>query len=1092
MTNRIKVLAFLCFSFVVLISFPGNVSAKEKPAVPQDTLKSSTFSGLKLRSIGPAFTSGRIACLAVNPANHSEYFVGAASGSVWKTINSGTTFEPVFDNYGAYAIGSMAMDPSNHNVVWLGTGENHHQRAMGYGDGIYKTVNGGKSWENMGLKESRQIGGILIDPTNTDIVYAAAEGSLWASGSDRGLYKTTDGGKNWKKILHVSDETGINNILMEPDDPNVLFATSEQRRRHIFSKIGGGPETALYKSTDKGETWRKITRGLPSVDMGGTGLALSPADHNVMYIIIEAAEGESGFYRSNDRGESWEKMSDYNTAGQYYGDITCDPIDPDKIFSLETVSKISEDAGKTWQNIGNDNRHVDDHALWVDPSNTSHFMIGGDGGLYETFDGGKKFLFKSNLPVTQFYRVGLDNDYPFYNVYGGTQDNNTFGGPSASTSSEGVSSEEWYPVLGGDGFWVRIDPSDPNLVYCEYQYGNLYRYDKKSGELLYIKPQPTENELSFKWNWNSPMILSSHSNQRLYIAANKVFRSDDRGASWTTISGDITTQTDRNTWPVMGRYWSSDAVAKDVSTSLWGTAVSIEESPINENLLFAGTDDGVVSITEDAGKTWKTIKSFPGIPEYTYISDILASKHNENIVYVSFDNHQRDDFKPYVLMSSDKGKTWKSITSNLPVRGTVHTLEQDFLQPDLLFAGTEFGVFFSIDGGTQWVQIKEGIPTIPVRDMAIQKRENDLVLASFGRGFYILDDYSPLRKLAEDKSILKSDSYLFPVEDALMYKQTGKKYGQGASLFSSANPAFGACFTFYMKDTPKTQREIRKDKEAELFKNKQPIPQLSIDEQRIEAAEESAYLLFSIFDESGKLVRKITSSPKKGINRISWDLCYDSPYPVNVNNNKYSPLSESRSGITALPGTYKVSAEMISQNGSTSIGVPVTFKAVSLNNSTLPAADKEALVSFQKEVADVAGSLTAIIRETHENQDNIIRMRQTIMQSLDSDQNIMNVALKIDTGLKNLLYKITGPEAKASQEEIPPRPVPAEQRLGFLTESSWSSSSSPTPSQKETLAILKKQLPEFKEELKGILSELEKLKKQMDEKGMKWTPGRGF
>ncbi len=1083
---------FACAFVFALSIFPlSSIGlAKEKPLPPSDTLKSSTFSGLKFRSIGPAFTSGRIACLAVNPAKPSEYFVGVASGNVWKTTNSGTTFEPVFDTYGAYAIGAIAMDPTNHNVIWLGTGENNHQRALGYGDGVYKSVDGGKSWENMGLKESRQIGGIVIDPENSDIVFVAAEGSAWGPGGDRGLYKTLDGGKTWKKVLAISDETGVNNIVMHPTDNDVLFATSEQRRRHIHTKIGGGPETALYKSTDKGETWRKITKGLPGADMGGTGLAISPVDNNFMYIIIEAADNEGGFFRSVDRGESWEKMSSYSTSGQYYASIVCDPQDRDKIYSLETFSKFTDDGGKTWKNIGNDNRHVDDHAIWIDPSDTRHFMIGGDGGLYETFDAGNKFLFKSNLPVTQFYRVGLDNDYPFYNIYGGTQDNNSFGGPSGNTSSEGVSSEEWFSVLGGDGFFVQIDPMDPNIVYCEYQYGNVYRYDKKSGELLYIKPQPAENELTFKWNWNTPMVLSSHSNKRLYIAADKVFRSDDQGQSWKTISGDITTQTDRNTWPVMGYYWSSDAVAKDMSTSPWGTAVSLEESPVNENLIFAGTDDGVLSITEDAGKTWTSVKSFPGIPAFTYISCILASRFDENVVYVSFDNHQRDDFKPYVLVSNDKGKTWKPATSNLPARGTVHSLEQDFISSDLLFAGTEFGIFFSITGGLEWVQLSAGIPTIAVRDIALQERENDLVLATFGRGFYILDDYTPLRKLAQEKNILKSESHLFPVSDALMYQQTGGKYGQGATLFTAPNEPYGASITYFLKDTPKTLRETRKETEKELFKNKKPIPQLSPEAQLAESSEEAPYLLFSIYDSQGSLVRKITSSPKKGLNRVRWDLRYSSSSPLRLKDNKFDPLEKGRSGISAMPGVYKVSAEMVVRGQSTPVGNPVTFNTLALNNSSLPPANKSELLSFQQKVSVIEGVLAGLTREIESSINEMAQIRQTLSNSHVADLELKNSAQKLETGLKDLQYKIKGPEAKASQEELPPMLMPAEQRLGFLSESSLSSTSAITQTQQESLKILQKQVPGFRDALSELKTGMEQLRDEMNAKGIPWTPGR--
>lgn len=534
--------------FVSQVSF---ASAKKKDDKKNDTIKSSVVSGLKFRSIGPAFASGRIADFAVNPENTSEYYVAVASGHIWKTNNNGTTFKPVFDNFGVYSIGCLAMDPDNPNVVWAGTGENNHQRALGYGNGVYKTMDGGKSWKNMGLKESRQIGMIAIDPRDCDIVFVAAEGSAWGPGGDRGLYKTKDGGENWKKVLEISENTGVNNVIIDPRDPDIMYATSEQRRRHVHTKIGGGPETAFYKSTDGGETWRKIKKGLPGVDKGGMGLAISPVDPDVLYLIIEAAMDKGGFYRSNDRGESWSKMSDHNASGQYYNEIFCDPVDVDKVYSMETISKVTDDGGKTWKRIGNNKRHVDDHAMWIDPKYTQHFMIGTDGGVYESFDGGKNFIHKTNLPVIQFYRVNVDNTKPFYWVYGGTQDNNSMGGPSQNTKRGGVPSSEWKVTLGGDGFWQAIDPENPDIVYSEYQYGNIYRYDKKSGENLKIKPVPRKDEETYKWNWNTPFILSPHSNTRLYIAANNVFRSDVRGNSWEVISVDITSINYRHTRPVI-------------------------------------------------------------------------------------------------------------------------------------------------------------------------------------------------------------------------------------------------------------------------------------------------------------------------------------------------------------------------------------------------------------------------------------------------------------------------------------------------------------------------------------------------------------
>ncbi len=655
---------------IILVGILGttlSISAQRQDRQKGDTLvTSSLVNGLKFRSIGPAWASGRIADLAVNPGNPSEYYAAVASGNVWKTENNGTTWKPIFDNYGAYATGVVKIDPNNYNVVWVGTGENNHQRALGYGDGVYKSTDGGKSFKNMGLKQSRQIGGIVIDPRNSDIVFVACEGSAWGPGGERGLYKTADGGKTWEKVLNISDETGVNNVVLDPSNPDIMYATSEQRRRHVFSKIGGGPESAVYKSTDGGTSWNKTMKGLPSGDIGGMGIDVSPVDPNVVYLIVEAAGNSGGFFRSTDKGESWEKMNSYHSSGQYYNKIHCDPKDVDRVISLDTYTQITEDGGKTWRNLGNSGRHVDDHALWIDPSNTRHIIIGGDGGIYETWDNGSSWDFKENLPVTQFYRVNVDNAYPFYNVYGGTQDNNSMYGPSANLTRSGVTNDEWIVTMGGDGFWIDTDPEDHNIVYTEYQYGNLSRYDKRSGEAKNIKPRERKGEETYKWNWNAPMFVSKHHPKRIYFAANKVFRSDNRGDSWEVISDDLTTKTDRNTWPVMGKFWSIDAVAKDVSTSLWGTIVALAESPLNENLLYAGTDDGVISITEDGGKNWRQVKNFPGVPEYTYVSHIHADKFNENIVYASFDNLKRDDFKPYILKSTDKGKSWSSISSNMP------------------------------------------------------------------------------------------------------------------------------------------------------------------------------------------------------------------------------------------------------------------------------------------------------------------------------------------------------------------------------------------------------------------------------------------
>ncbi len=888
-----------CWRSLLLAAVPATAPAKKDPA-----LNSDLFSGLKFRSIGPAFSSGRIADFAVNPANPKQYFVAVASGHIWKTDNAGITWAPVFDNYGAYSMGCLAMDPGNPSVVWAGTGENNHQRALGYGDGIYKTVDGGKSWKNMGLKESRQIGMILIDPKHPDTVYVAAEGSAWGPGGDRGLYKTVDGGATWSKVLHISENTGVNGMVMDPRDPAVIIASSEQRRRHVHTKIGGGPETAIHKTSDGGKTWRKLTSGLPAVDMGGIGLAISPVNPDVVYAIIEAAGNEGGFFRSGDRGESWVKMGPHTAQGQYYNEITCDLLDVNKVYSVETVSQVTLDGGKTWKALGLERRHVDDHALWIDPRDTAHFMIGGDGGIYETYDDGANWLFKSNLPVTQFYRVAVDEALPFYNIYGGTQDNNSMGGPSRNISSDGVTSDEWFNTVGGDGFFSQIDPVDPNIVYAEWQYGNIVRYDRKSMEINVIKPQPRQGEKTYRWNWNAPLLLSPHAHTRLYSAANKVFRSDDRGDSWQVISDDLTAQLDRDSWPVMGKYWGADAVAKDVSTSLFGTIVAMDESPLRENLLYVGSDDGVIQVSEDAGKAWRRIDKFPGVPARTYVSDILPSRFDADVVYASFDNILRDDFKPYLLKSADQGRTWTSIAANLPANGTVHTIAQDHVDPELLFAGTEFGVFFSADGGKEWTQLKSGIPTVAVRDIAIQRRENDLVLATFGRGFYVLDDYTPLRHV--QTATLQKEVHLFPVKDAPLYIQTSMKYGQGATYFTAPNPDYGAVFTYYLKEVPQTKKQLRQKRDKELFEKGKPIPNPSWEELRLENMETAPYLLFTVSDAGGNVIRELRAQPAKGINRLAWDLSYPSPFPVKA-QDKFNPLAKDDAGLMIMPGKYKVS-----------------------------------------------------------------------------------------------------------------------------------------------------------------------------------------
>jgi photosystem II stability/assembly factor-like uncharacterized protein len=1072
-----------------VLTFIFAPAAAKEDIKKKDDFEPDLFKGLKFRSIGPAFTSGRIADFAVNPTNPPEYYVGVASGHIWKTLNAGITWEPVFDNYGAYAIGCLAMDPTNSNVVWAGTGENNFQRALGYGDGVYKTVDGGKSWKNMGLKESRQIGVILIDPKHPDTVYVAAEGSVWGPGGDRGLFKTIDGGQTWQKILNISENTGINSLVMDPRDPNVIIASAEQRRRHVHTKIAGGPESGLHKTTDGGKTWRKLTAGLPTVHMGGIGLAISPANPDVVYVIIEAANDQGGFFRSIDRGESWTKMSSHTSSGQYYNEIFCDPKDADKVYSVETNTYVTETGGKYWRKLSNKSRHVDDHAMWIDPGNTAHFLIGGDGGIYETFDNGKEYRFVPNLPVTQFYRVAVDNSLPFYYVYGGTQDNNSVGGPSQNTCAKGVGSDEWFVTNGGDGFWSQIDPLNPDIVYAEAQYGNIVRYDRKSQERTIITPYPRKNENTYRWNWDTPLLLSPHSNTRLYCAANKVFRSDDRGDSWQVISDDLTAQIDRDTWPVMGKYWSADAVAKDVSTSPYGTIVALDESKIKENLLYIGTDDGLIQVTENAGLQWRKMDSFPNVPKYTYVSDIFASRHDENTVYAAFNNHKRDDFTPYLLKSKDKGKTWISIAANLPKNGPVHTIAQDRVNPDLLFVGTEFGFFFTYNGGGEWVQLKAGLPTISVKDIAIQERENDLVLATFGRGFYILDDYRVLREFKPGS--LKNEALLFPVKDALIYIQAQGKPDQGGNLYRAQNAPFGATFTYFLKEAYQTQKETRQKRDKELFDKGSVIPNPSWDELRKENLEVPPYLLFTIYDEAGNIIRELRQKPRKGINRVTWNLKYPSSRPLEMKENKFNPFAKDLDDFLVMPGLYKVTLAKVINGTATPLAGPVNFTVRVLENTVLPCQDRKALVEFQGKISELTRVVQGTVKLTDELLKKIAYMKQTLVNKPGCFQELMLKASNIESRLLEIEFALKGHKVKASWEEVPPGHYPIERRLQAIIGAQLRTSAKPCQNYINSCDIVREEISMLLAKIKKIAGEdLKVLENEMEQAGCPWTPGR--
>ncbi|MGC6533856.1 MAG: VPS10 domain-containing protein [Flavobacteriales bacterium] len=1053
-------------------------------------LTSGQISGLDFRCIGPALTSGRVVDLAVNPDNHNEYYVAAASGGVWKTSNHGVSFEPIFDNQASYSVGCITMDPNQSSTLWVGSGENNNQRSVAYGDGVYKSVDAGRSWKNMGLEESEHISKIIVHPDNSDVIYVAAYGPLWSDGGDRGIYRSMDGGETWENIHSVSDQTGAADLIMDPENPDILYASFHQRRRHVFTYIGGGPESAVYKSTDGGETWTEAMSGLPQGKMGRVGLAVSPADPNVVYAIIEAEGGAGGFFRSTNKAGTWSKQSGYKTSGNYYQEIICDPYDVNKVFSMATWLHHTEDGGQSFVPTGESNKHVDNHCIWVDPNDTEHWIVGCDGGVYETYDHAHTWEFKANLPITQFYKVSIDYDEPFYNVFGGTQDNNSQAGPARTLNNAGILNSDWYITVGGDGYETQVDPTDPNIIYAQWQYGGLIRFDKQSGERIGIKPQPGKGEAAFRWNWDSPLLISPHDHKTLFFCANKVFKTTDRGNSWKAISPDLTRQIDRNQLEVMGEVQSPDVVMKNKSTTIYGNIVAFDQSPVNPNLLYAGTDDGLIQVSEDGGDNWRKIASFPGVPSLTYVNMVWASQHDENVVYAAFNNHKRGDFKPYLLKSSDKGKTWKTLQNNLPERGTVYSVAEDHVEPNLLFAGTEFGCFTSVDGGANWVQLNAGLPTICVRDMAIQKRENDLVLGTFGRGFYVLDDYTPLRKLS--KEVMDQDAAIFPIKTALAYVESNplglRGVGsQGASMYAAPNPDFGATFTYYVKESPKSPKALRQEKEQEAKEAGRDIDYPTYEEFVLEDTYESAYLLFVVKDADGNEVRKMKRPASTGVQRATWNLRYPATSPIELSQGEVGRYSNPNEGPLALPGKYTVELWQADNGVFTPLVEATSFDVKALENSSLDR-QTEANIAFKREVQELRRKLLGSGNQ-HGELDGRLRHIKTAIQTYPGADLAWMEEVKALEALSHDIGMTMWGDSHKSRRDVETVPGTG-MRVENIVWNTWYSTSDPTTTNKDQYALAQEEYAAIRTQLDALKARVEALEAELDGQNIPYTPNR--
>jgi photosystem II stability/assembly factor-like uncharacterized protein len=1052
--------------------------------------------GLGLRAVGPAVAGGRIADIAVHPGDASTWYVAVGSGGVWKTVNAGTTWTPVFDDQASYSIGTVALDPGSPETVWVGTGENVSGRHVAWGDGVYRSLDGGRTWRRMGLERSEHIGRILIDPRDGDRVFVAAEGPLWSSGGDRGVYRSTDGGETWTHVLAIDDDTGVTDLEFHPTDPDVLYAAAYQRRRHVWSFLAGGPSSGIYKSTDGGESWRRIETGLPRGDMGKIGLAVTPADPERVYATIEAAAGERGFYRSLDRGESWERRNGYVSGGtgpHYYQEIEASPTDPDLVYQMDVFVQVSRDGGATFDNLGNGReKHSDDHALWIDPADGRHLLVGSDAGLYETFDEGLTWRHFPNMPISQFYKVALSEREPYYEILGGAQDLGTLHGPARTTTVEGVRNQDWYVPLGADGYGVAFDPRDPDVFYAMTQNGNLIRTDRRSEEGIGIQPQPAPGDPPERWNWDAPILISPHDADRLYFGSQRVWRSDDRGDSWRPVSGDLTLNQNRYELEVMGRVWSVDALYDNGAMSRYSTLTAITESPLAEGVLYTGSDDGLVQASEDGGATWRRAATPPGLPARSFVNDVEASLHDADAVFVVADNHKAGDFTPYLYESRDRGRSWRSIRGDLPDGTIVWAIEQDHVEPDLLFAGTEFGLYFSPDRGAHWIELGAGVPTISFRDVKLQRRDDDVVGATFGRGFYVLDDYGPLREMAS--GALAAGATLFGVRDAWWYVPSvpGQAAGlptRGSTDWRAPNPPHGPVFTYHLAEVPTTARAARQAVERGLRASGEDVPFPGFDRLRDEALERAPGVHLLVRDAEGRPVRRIEGPAREGLHRVAWDMRGPPPDPVSLGQPGFRPpwVTDPRGALVA-PGRYQVELLLVTSEGATPLDEPRTFELEPLP-TTPPGTDLVAVAAFQQEVSELMRQVNGASQELGRVGERLRHMRAALIETPRADLGLHRDMDALERRVAELQVRLTGDPARRRLNEFTEPGLRS--RLGTVMYGHFDTRQTPTATQRRDVEIARTEFEGWRLDLAGLIDgELARLEAALEAAGAPWTPGR--
>ena len=1045
---------------------------------------SSIYSGLKFRSIGPALMSGRISDIIIHPENENIWYVTAGSGGIWKTENSGTTWNSIFDGQKSYSIGCISLDPQNPNIIWVGTGENVGGRHVGYGDGIYKSEDGGSSWKNMGLTSSEHLSKIIIHPNNSNIIWVASQGPLWNKGGDRGIYKSIDGGKNWKQTLGNQEWVGATDLLIDPRDHNILYAATWQRHRTIAGYMGGGPGSAIYKSTDSGEKWQKLDKGLPKSNLGKIGLAISPQKPDIIYAAIELDRRKGGVYKSINQGADWQKMSDAVAGGtgpHYYQEIYASPHNFDELYLADNYMQVSKDGGRTFKRMNETEKHVDNHAVAFKKNDPNYILVGCDGGLYESFDKTKNWRFIDNLPITQFYKIAVDDDKPFYNVYGGTQDNNTQGSPSRTDNIHGIRNSDWFIILGGDGHQPATEPGNSNIVYAQWQQGNLNRHDRRTGENINIKPQPELGEKNERFNWDAPILVSPHNPKRIYFASQRVWKSEDRGDSWITISDDLTKNTERLSTKFFGEKQKWDNSWDVRAMSNYSTITSLTESPIKEGIIYAGTDDGIIQVTEDGGLTWEKIKysKINGLPSTAFVNDIKADLYNKDIVYAVFDNHKYGDYNPYLYKSSDRGKTWRSITNNLPENTILWRIVQDHKDNNLMFLASEFGIYFTNNGGEKWTKLKGGMPNISVRDLVIQKEENDLILATFGRGIYILDDYSSLRNF--NNINFKKEAELFSPRDSYWYIQkkilgSRKKAAQGDNFFVADNPPFGVEFTYYLNRKYHSKESKRNKNEKELEKNNQIVSVPNWKKLEDEEKEIDPVLWLFVYSNKNKIVKKVKAKNNAGFNRVTWDLSSEATNTITTKN-----INKDITGPMVNPDNY--TAQLFKQIEGEFIAISdridVKIKPLHKNNSSN--SSYNSVVKFWNDVYELRTNTNELSSNIKDTKNKINLMIKSYERGELLNNQLHKKLLDLRMQCLNLEQKINGSKVRSEIGERNEYPT----IWTYLWAASGSSNSTygPTKSHEKNLTNAKVIFNQLNIALNMIINSSESLLIKLEEIG---------